>query len=62
MATYRETPCRFYIALGQCSKGREAKHKGYCQHCGKYQPRAKVRRINRKKQYLNKLRKDDYHI
>lgn len=62
MAIYREQPCRFYIALGQCSKGRDAKHNGYCQHCGKYQPRARVRRINRKKQKLNKIRKGDFNI
>lgn len=62
MAIYREQPCKFYVALGTCSKGRNAQHKGYCQHCGKYQPRAKVRRFNRKKQKLDKMRKDAYHI
>lgn len=60
MAIYRETPCKFYLAAGQCTKGREAKHTGYCQRCGKYQPRAKVRAVNRKKQKLEKLRKKDY--
>ena len=60
MAIYRETPCKFYIALGECSKGRDACHKGYCQHCGKYVPRAKVRRVNRKKQLLAKTRKEEY--
>ena len=25
MAIYRETPCKFYLAAGQCAKGREAK-------------------------------------
>lgn len=60
MAVYRETPCKFYLAAGQCAKGREAKHTGYCQHRGKYQPRAKVRAVNRKKQKLEKLRKKDY--
>lgn len=44
-------PCKYYVALGECKKGREACHKGYCQHCGKYEPRAKGRSINRKKQY-----------
>lgn len=51
MAKYREAPCRYYVALGECRKGREAHHKGYCQRCGKYEPRAKVRSINRKKKY-----------
>ena len=51
MAKYREIPCKYYIALGQCTKGREACHKTYCQHCSKYYPRAKVRHINQKKRY-----------
>ena len=58
MANYRETPCKFYIAHLQCQKGRKAEHGGYCQHCGKYVPRAKVRHINKKKLYLEKLRED----
>lgn len=52
MAKDREAVCRFYIALGQCSKGRDACHKGYCQHCNKYVPRAKFRMKNKKKEYL----------
>ena len=56
MAKYREIPCKYYVALGVCTKGREAEHKKYCQHCGKYCPRAKVRCINRKKQYNEKMR------
>lgn len=59
MAKYRETPCKHYIALGQCQKGREACHKTYCQHCGKYEPRAKVWHVNRKKQYLAKIREKE---
>lgn len=62
MAHYRETPCKYYISFGQCTKGREACHTGYCQHCGKYEPRARVRHINRKKQYLHKIRKEDIGI
>lgn len=54
MSKYRETPCKFYLACGECSKGREAHHKTYCQHCDKYMPRAKVRHINKKKQYNEK--------
>lgn len=56
MAKYRETPCKHYIALGQCAKGRGACHRTYCQHCGKYEPRAKVRHINKKKLYNQKER------
>lgn len=56
MAKYREIPCKYYIALGECKKGREACHKAYCQHCGKYEPRAKVRCINKKKMYNEKMR------
>ena len=51
MAKFRETPCKYYEALGTCKKGREACHKGYCQHCDKYEPRARVRHLNRKKMY-----------
>ena len=51
MAKYREMPCKYYIALGQCKKGREACHKTYCQHCGKYETRARARSVNKKKQY-----------
>lgn len=51
MAKYREMSCKYYIARGECEKGREACHKIYCQHCCKYEPRAKMRSINRKKQY-----------
>lgn len=54
MSKFRETPCKFYISCGVCQKGREASHKGYCQHCDKYYPRAKVRHINKKKQYNEK--------
>lgn len=58
MSTYRETPCKYYVAHLQCQKGRKAEHGGYCQHCGKYVPRARVRRVNKKKVYLNRIRKD----
>lgn len=48
MSKYRETPCKYYLSFGECSKGRKAEHKGYCQHCDKYCPRAKVRHLNKK--------------
>ena len=51
MSKYRETPCKYYLRYGECAKGRTAAHKGYCQHCDKYCPRARVRHINKKKQY-----------
>lgn len=57
MAKYREIPCKYYIALGQCKKGREACHKKYCQHSDKYCPRAKVRCVNKKKQYNEKIKR-----
>ena len=56
MSTYREVPCKYYIAFGSCSKGRAASHKRYCQHCGKYKPRARVHIVNRKKAYNEKMR------
>lgn len=51
MAKYREAVCKYYIAFGACSKNRNAEHAGYCQHCGKYIPRARTRHCNRKKAY-----------
>lgn len=60
MSKYRETPCKYYLSYGECSKGREAEHKGYCQHCDKYCPRAKVRHINKKKLYNEKQRSSKY--
>ena len=56
MAKYREVPCRYYLAWGKCEKGREACHRTYCQHCGKYEPRAKVRTRNKEKEYNEKQR------
>lgn len=59
MAKYREIPCKYYIALGQCKKGRDAQHMTYCKHCDKYCPRAKVKCINKKKKYNEERRKRD---
>ena len=57
MAKDRETPCKSYVSENNpCAKGRTAEHNGYCQKCGKYEPRAKVKHINRKKQELQKIR------
>lgn len=60
MAKDRETPCKYYIAKGECKKGRKALHKTYCQHCDKYVPRIRERHINKKKQALEKTRRDEY--
>ena len=51
MSKYRETPCKFYQSYGSCTKGRTAQHKGYCQHCDTYSPGARLRHLNKKKQY-----------
>ena len=56
MARTRETPCKYYICDGQCTKGREAHHFHYCQRCDKYVPRAKVQHINMKKKKLDKIK------
>ena len=60
MSKFRETPCIYYIAKGECKKGRKALHKTYCQHCDKYVPRIRERHINKKKQALEKIRRDEY--
>lgn len=54
MAKYRETPCLHYVCKGQCKKGMDADHKGHCQHCSKYEPRARARHLNKKKQTMQK--------
>ena len=60
MAKDRIEPCKYYICKDNCSKGRQADHKGYCQKCSKYGPRAKVKHKNMKKEKLNKIRRNDY--
>lgn len=60
MSKYRENPCKYYLCYGECSKGREAAHTGYCQHCDKYCPHAKVHHINKKKQYNERQRSKYY--
>ena len=46
MATDRQTPCLYYVCAGLCTKGRKVDHAHYCQHCDKYNPRARVRYKN----------------
>ena len=59
MSKDRETPCLYYVCTGECEKGREAEHNGYCQHCSKYKPRARIRHLNKKKEKLNKIKKNE---
>lgn len=60
MAKDRETPCKNYeFEGGECKKGRTAEHKGYCQKCKLYEPRARVEHLNKKKQKLEKLRREE---
>lgn len=60
MAKYREVPCIFYISHGKCKKNRDANHTRYCQKCDKYYPRAKVKSINKKKIYNEKIKGKNY--
>ena len=57
MAKDRITPCKYYVCVCKCAKGREAEHNGYCQKCGKYVPRVRERHLNKKKQELEKIKR-----
>lgn len=59
MARDRIEPCVYYICAGECQKGREANHKGYCQKCGKYKPRVKKKHQNQKKNQLEKIKRKE---
>lgn len=56
MAKDRIEPCKHYVCLHVCVKGREAEHNGYCQKCNKYEPRVRQRHLNEKKRKLDKIR------
>ena len=56
MARDRETVCMYYVAAGQCKKGRDAAHTHYCQRCDKYVPRARVRQKKQKKEKLRRIK------
>lgn len=56
MSKDRQTPCLHYVCAGECKKGRTAEHTGYCQRCDKYEPRAKLKHLNIKKDKLNKIK------
>lgn len=60
MSKDRMTPCKFYVCKGECEKGREADYNGYCQKCDKYYPRVRERHLNKKKQELEKIRKNEW--
>ena len=63
MAKDRITPCLYYVCAGECKKGRDAEHNGYCQKCNKYYPRVKERHLNKKKVAIQKDRgKYDYWL
>ena len=59
MSKDREVPCIYYESHGTCKKGRDASHKGYCQKCDKYYPRAKIKQVNKKRVKLEKITKKD---
>ena len=60
MATFRQIPCKYYTAAGMpCKKGRTSEYRGYCQHCDKYCPRARLHLPNQKKQKLQTLKEKD---
>ena len=60
MAKDRITVCTYYLSYGAiCEKGRKAEHNGYCQKCDKYVPRVHEKHINKKKQKLDKIRRNE---
>ena len=59
MARFREEPCKHYVCVGECAKGRTAEHNGYCQKCGIYEPRVRKKHLNKKKQKLEKIRREE---
>ena len=54
MSKTREIPCKYYISFMKCEKGRQAEHLKYCQRCDKYEPRIKIKLLNKKKRYNEK--------
>ena len=60
MARYREEVCKYYVCEGKCEKDRTANFKGYCQRCTKYESRCKVKHFNKKREYNEKLIKNDF--
>lgn len=62
MAKDRITVCEHYICAEICEKGRKAEYGGYCQHCDWYVPRSNERHLNRKRQKLDKIKRNDFDI
>lgn len=63
MAKDRIEVCKYYQAMGEkCKKGRTAIHNGYCQKCSKYEPRARVRHLNEKKQKIRKQQEKELRL
>lgn len=60
MSKDRIEPCKYYVCQGECEKGRDAEHNGYCQKCGKYEPRIRQRHLNQKKQKLAQIKRKEY--
>ena len=61
MAKTREIACQFYIAEGNCSKGREGTFRGKCQKCNKYLPKigAKPARTDNRRRKLDKINRKE---
>lgn len=61
MSKDRLTPCKSYVCEDNpCKKEKIAKHKGLCQTCKGYEPRAHIKHQNRKKTELEKIRKKEW--
>lgn len=60
MSKLRETPCKYYVCKGECTKGRDAEQTGYCQTCDKYISRVRERHLNQKKIKIEKLKSKEY--
>lgn len=63
MAHDRLVPCEYYIAKGNCSKGKYAEHNGVCQHCTKYKLRKGAKKLVKelKHKYKEKKYKEKYY-
>ena len=60
MSKDRQDVCKYYENEGNCSKGREGTMKNYCQRCDKYDPRARMKHLNKKKTELGKIKDKEF--
>lgn len=60
MAKDRLEPCVHYLSAGECEFGRNASHYSYCQKCKQYKPRFHVKKVNYKKQKLDKIKEREF--